>query len=123
MSLSNIAALVLRFFALSWLVTGLSGVLMTVFSVHVDFSWESLIISLTPVFYLLCALLAWYFAPFVAGFLTRGIDSSITLNGLTRTDLYCFAFVIIGLWYVLLSLPNAIIWIHSFLRASTHEGT
>jgi hypothetical protein len=123
MPLTNIAALVLRFFTFSWLIAGISGFIPMLFSWgSPDLSLETGAMYGIPLLYLILAFFIWRFAPQIAQRLVRGIDANVTLSSLTRSDLYCFAFVIVGLWYILSSIPNALNWLHYLLK-SVSAGT
>lgn len=93
----------LRLFALNWLVSGLvyliTAITMTSsFQGHVLSIWLS---YLPAVLLFIFALLFWILAPPVARLVRRGADHSVSIGSLSRCDLYTFAFVFLGLFFVL----------------------
>lgn len=68
-----------------------------------------------PVFFVAVAVATWFLAPALARLVTPRPESSIGVGGLTRYDLYCFAFVFLGLYFVLSSAANTINWAHFYL--------
>ncbi|MDD5260395.1 MAG: hypothetical protein PHD76_00960 [Methylacidiphilales bacterium] len=90
-------------------------------SIPYDFSLGTACCLSTPVFLFALAFVFWRFAPSISRLMIRGIETDITFTTLTRADLYCFAFVLVGLWYFLSSIPNALNWIHYLLKIAA-EG-
>ena len=68
-----------------------------------------------PVFFVAVAVATWLLAPTIARLVTPRPDSTISVGGLTRYDLYCFAFVFLGLYFILSSAANAINWLHFYM--------
>lgn len=58
-------------------------------------------------------------ATFIARHVTPDPDSIINVGALTRYDLYCFAFVFLGLYFVLSSLAQALNAVHFHFAVST----
>jgi hypothetical protein len=56
----------------------------------------------------------WLLAPALARLVTPRPDSTVSVGGLTRYDLYCFAFVFLGLYFFLSSVGNTINWLHAY---------
>ena len=52
---------------------------------------------------------------------SRGADTSVSIGGLTRADLYSFAFVFLGLYFILSSFADVINWIHYFVTVSHND--
>lgn len=115
MPLNSIVAVVMRLFALSWLVQGITGT-ASVFasealypSSHMNY-WNYAVSG----WLLIIATAAWFLAQPVAWLVTPPSDANLDLGGLSRQDLYCFAFVFLGLYFVLSSLANTINWTHHY---------
>ena len=60
----------------------------------------------------------WVIAPFIARLVSRGADATLNLSGVSRYDLYSFAFVFVGLYFVLSSIADTINWLHYFATVS-----
>ena len=73
---------------------------------------------LVPVALLIFAFFEWSLAPVIARLVTRHHDGEVTLGGLSRLDLYSFAFVFLGLYFILTSIAPALDWLHYFLTTS-----
>lgn len=67
---------------------------------------------------LVFAVLEWLVAPAVAKLVTRRHDTNVSLGTLSRTDLYSFTFVFLGLYFILSSIAPAFIWLHYSLTIS-----
>ncbi len=76
------------------------------------------LVFLVPVALLLFALLEWWLAPVIARLVTRNHDGEVAIGTLSRMDLYSFAFVFLGLYFILTSVAPALNWLHYFLRTS-----
>jgi hypothetical protein len=50
------------------------------------------------------------------------IQPDVTIGGLTRKDLYCFAFVLTGTWLILHNISSEPIWIYSTLKDYADNG-
>ena len=119
MPLSNIVAIVLRLFSISWLVQGIAGIGSTAaasaaFASPSSNPWN----YVGPVFFVLIAVATWLLAPGLARLVTPRPEAGIEVGGLTRYDLYCFAFVFLGIYFVLSSVASAINWAHFYLFLS-----
>jgi hypothetical protein len=60
------------------------------------------------------AIFLWIVAPPVARFVSRDFDTTVSVGSLSRSDLYSFAFVFLGLFFILSSFADVINWIHYF---------
>jgi len=63
---------------------------------------------------LIFATVLWILSPMIARFVSSDVDSSVSLGGLSRSDLYNFAFVFLGLFFILSSFADVVNWIHYF---------
>lgn len=50
--------------------------------------------------------------------MTRHHDGEVAVGTLSRVDLYSFAFVFLGLYFLLTSIAPALTWLHYFLKTS-----
>lgn len=120
MPLSSIVIVVLRLFAIQ--MVGQSFHMALSFaatdakqSFHPPHYWAA---YLVPVALLVFALFEWWLAPVIARLLTRHHDGELAIGALSRLDLYSFAFVFLGLYFILTSIAPALNWLHYFLRTS-----
>jgi hypothetical protein len=67
---------------------------------------------------LIAAAVLWILARAIARIISRGVDTSVSIGGLSRSDLYGFAFVFLGLFFILSSFGDVINWLHYF---ATHQ--
>lgn len=116
MPLTSIVTIVLRLCSLSWLLQGITGIAgiaaaMAPFESPYPNYWN----YAAPAFFVVAAVVAWPFAPAVSRLVTPRPDSTVSIGGLTRYDLYCFAFVFLGLYFILSSVANAINWVHYYM--------
>jgi hypothetical protein len=116
MPLSSIVVIVARLFALNWLLQAfvLIASALTTPSVQERSVSTALMGSAPGVLLLILAVFLWMLAPAVARFVSRGVDTTVSVGSLSRRDLYSFAFVFLGLFFVLSSFADVINWIHYF---------
>jgi hypothetical protein len=119
MPLSSIVLIVVRLFALSWLLQALaliaSAIAVPLPRGHYAFA---ILIHYGPVVLLtILAIFLWILSPVVARFVSRGFDTAVNMGSLSRSDLYSFAFVFLGLFFILSSFADVINWIHYFAVA------
>jgi hypothetical protein len=115
MPLNSVVAIVLRLFSVSWLVQGVSGlILMAAALAPLPSPYSNPWNYVGHVFFVAVAVATWLLAPAIARFVTPRPDSTVNVGGLTRYDLYSFAFVFLGLYFVLSSVGNAINWLHAY---------
>ena len=72
-----------------------------------------------------CAYWLWQLAPFFSRRITRGRDSALDCGNLTLSDLYAFAFLLVGLYFVVDTFGSALIWFHYAMiksAAATESG-
>jgi hypothetical protein len=120
MPLSSIVVIVLRIFALYGLFWSLP--LFGSASITPLGRERSLSIVLAPyapaLLLVIFATGLWILARAIGRLVSRGVDTSVSIGGLTRVDLYSFAFVIVGLYFILSSFADVINWIHYLVTAS-----
>jgi len=66
-----------------------------------------------------CAYWFWQLSPCIARRVTRGQDFSLDFGSLTLNDLYCFAFLLVGLYFAVDSLGPSLTWLHYSLQESS----
>jgi len=116
MPLSSIVVIVIRLFALNWVLTAIPMLLSAVATPQPhDGSGDGLsTLYALPVLLLIFAAVLWIFARATARLVSRGVDSTLNIGTLSRADLYSFAFVFLGLFFILSSFADVINWIHYF---------
>ena len=120
MPLSSIVVIVIRLFALNWLLTAVPLLLSAATTPlpHERHLSAVLMLYAPAVLLLIVAAGLWILTPAIARFVSRGVDTSVSIGGLSRSDLYSFAFVFLGLFFILSSFADVINWIHYFATAS-----
>jgi hypothetical protein len=116
MPLSSIVVIVMRLFALNWLVSALPLLLSAATTpvLHERPTFAVPVAYVPGGLLLLLAIAVWFLSSPIARLVTRGVDTPVTLGSLARSDLYSFAFVFLGLFFVLSSLADVINWTHYF---------
>jgi hypothetical protein len=109
MPLTSIVIICLRIYALNWFVYGVIQVAGLMSSGRGSWGmsgdYSVLWTSLLP---LVGGILIWMWSRTIARWVTPRPDSTVQLGGLTAQDLYSFAFVFLGLYFVLTSIPSVI---------------
>ena len=123
MPLSSIVVIVLRLFALNWFATAIPLVLS---AAAIGSPREQRLLSLLlpyapAVLLLILAAVVWLLAPSVARLVSRGVDATVSIGSLSRADLYGFAFVFLGLFFVLSSFADVVNWLHYFATVSRED--
>jgi hypothetical protein len=120
MPLSSIVVIVIRLFALNWLFTAVP-LLLSAAATPLPHE-RRLSVVLTPYapggLLLIFAAGLWILTPAIARLVSRGVDTSVSIGSLSRSDLYSFAFVFLGLFFILSSFADVINWIHYFATGS-----
>jgi hypothetical protein len=112
MPLTSIVVVVLRLFALDWLVQGFTGIVWTG---HGQSSWyapPSYAVYLPSLVMVAGALLLFMWSKTIARAVTPKPDPQVQLAGITVFDLYCFAFTFLGLYFVIPSISGVMTWLH-----------
>ena len=125
MPLTSIVTIVLRLFALNWLLQG--AFLLS--SATTDFVHSNSFFSeywrLAPLAGLVVAgILLFFWSHLLARIVTPRPHQDVAFGSLTQYDLYCFAFTFLGLYFALSSIANTLNWLHYFLLVmrDTHEN-
>ena len=125
MPLSSIVVIVIRLFALNWLLTA-APLFLTATATPLPRDWDVsavLVLYLPALLLLIFAAVLWIVSHRVARFVSRGVDTTVSTGSLSRSDLYSFAFVFLGLFFILSSVADVINWLHYFTTASPEYPT
>lgn len=118
MPLKSIVVIVLRLFALNWLLYDVTLWTIAFLSLSPSVSVSSqpgfIALYAPPSLILLAAILIWLLAPLIARLVSPDPDATVDLSGLSLYHLYCFGFVFLGLYFILSSFADVINWIHYF---------
>jgi hypothetical protein len=123
MPLSSIVVIVIRLFALNWLFSALplfASAAMTPLPPERRLP-AALVPYLPAVLLVIFAAGLWILTPGIARLVSRGADTSVNIGGLSRADLYSFAFVFLGLYFILSSFADVVNWIHYFATVSHND--
>ena len=116
MPLNSIIVIVARLFALNWLLHAFVLIASALATPALqERSVSTVLMSSSPgVLLLILGLFLWVLAPAMARFVGCGFDATVSVGSLSRGDLYSFAFVFLGLFFILSSFADVINWIHYF---------
>jgi hypothetical protein len=117
MPFNKIIHLVLRLFAIQWLVQGISSFILVLASFRGSWATGDLWAFtpfLSPSILIGLGILTWEFSVQLSKWLTRHDETPISISGLSREDIYCFAFVFVGLNFAMTHLGTTINWLHYF---------
>ncbi len=112
MPVSSIAAILLRLYSLSLILTGLSqavGILAHSGALLPD---SLVFASALPPF--IAGALLWFLAPPLSRFLAGRKEGAVHLEGVAEEQLHSTAFLGLGLWFALPSFAKVFNWIHYF---------
>lgn len=119
MPASAIAQILLRLFALQWILTSFAQIGSAVF-LSESSPLEAYFI-LPASIYFVAGIIVWFLAPFLCRLLTTGIDQKVTLDGVTLRQLYATTFIGLGTYFVLNSFANVFSWVHFFIVNKSPE--
>jgi hypothetical protein len=126
MLISTIVLIVVRLFSVSWLVQGLSmlAVAFGDFS-KMDSANNGAFVTATflpSVGLITFCVVTWIISPFLARLIAGKHDASVTVPSLSLLDLYSFAFVFLGLYFILNSLGNVFNWAFYWFVVNASHG-
>ena len=123
MPLSSIVVIVIRLLALNWLLTVVPLLLSAATTPlpHERHLSAVLMIYAPAVLLLSVAAVLWILTPAIARFVSRGVDTTVSIGSLSRSDLYSFAFVFSDFFFILSSFADVINWIHYFATVSRED--
>jgi len=107
MTLKALTIVVLRLFAIQFFAQTIIDTVTYVPQFLMPFEFHSALIGIGyPMGFLSLSIVLWLVAQHLAALATKGIDGPLPLTALTLEDLYCFAFLVTGLNYVLGSIST-----------------
>jgi hypothetical protein len=120
MPLSSIVVIVIRLFALNWFATSIPLFLAAAATrlPQARNGTTVLMLYAPSAFLLILATALWILAFVIARLVTRGVDTTLSVGGLSRSDLYSFAFVFLGLFFILSAFADVVDWAHYFATVS-----
>jgi hypothetical protein len=122
MPLADIVTVVIRLFAIQTLVQAVGLLASATASVRFSSPRPEYVAYIPPAALLIIAIVEWALAAPIGRVVTRGHNPAVQLGTLSRQDLYTFAFVFLGLYFVLVSIAPTITWLHYYLIWSGHAG-
>lgn len=113
MPLKSIVVVILRLYAIQQTVYGLLSLIGAMRAeVGTFHSTENYMIYIIPLMSLALAGIIYFAAPLLSGLVAKDYDSNVNLSGLSLQDLYCFAFVFLGLSFILGAIGPIFNWLH-----------
>lgn len=109
---STITLIILRLFCIQWFLEGL-GMLASVATLlqsHPDARGIGFNTAIS-IGMLVFPVVVWFAAPFIARLVAGKADATVSVPALSLRDLYAFAFVFLGLYFVLRSVGEVLIWL------------
>jgi hypothetical protein len=116
MPVSSIAQIFIRLYALKILVGALAsfgGMIMIARSPIYD-GWSTFLGFLPNLIVITSAVVLWLIAPWLSRLLTKKGNGDLTMNGLTREDLFTAVLLALGVYFIMDSFSNVVGWIHYF---------
>jgi hypothetical protein len=110
MPLKTLVVIAMRFYAIYWFIESISELLLFLPTIAAfqaqlhDQKIDTLIYLVIPIAMLGIAIFLWIIASRLSSQITKGHDTQLDLTGLTKEDLYSFAFVFLGLYFFLSSI-------------------
>ncbi|CAN5240078.1 hypothetical protein BH23VER1_BH23VER1_37410 [soil metagenome] len=112
MPASSLAQILLRVFALSWVISGCVHTVSVFMMENAPGMWiYHLGPSLTT---LVAGVVVWFVAPPLSRLVAKRNDGAISLQGVDETQLYATALLVLGLYFALSSFGSVLSWIHYF---------
>ena len=123
MTLKALTIVVLRLFAIRYFIEALVAALAVLPAQYVYLDVNRVLSELFyPASLLILAGVLWLVARHLAAIVTKGIDGPLPFTALTREDIYCCAFVILGLDFVLGSISAALLELYQYTQIYSHGG-
>lgn len=118
---STIVLIVVRLFCVQWLVEGVSGLAFSLAPQGPEdsYAWWRLMV---PLLTIVLAVVAWFIAPLLARLISGSQNTTAQISGVALVDLYAFAFVFLGIYFVLSSLGSAVNSFQYFFADAASHG-
>lgn len=124
MTLKHITVIVLRLFSLYWFVSSV-GLFASVAATLMPTSSATQLLwcFAAPMVLFILAVVVFLLSYPIARFVTPPSNDTLSLQGLSLYQLYCFAFTFLGLYFVLSSVADSLNWLHYFFIVNhTSQG-
>lgn len=110
MPLKTLVVIALRLYAIYWLIESIIYLTSAVSSIFRNgFSLSHFLVVLgTMLTVNIIAIVLWTSASWLSSKIVQGHDMQLAFTSLTKADLYCFAFIFLGVFFTLSSLQSAI---------------
>jgi len=126
MLISTIVLIVLRLFSVQWLVQGLTMLVVAISGLsEIDqvHSGGMVAVRIIPsIFALALSVVAWLVSPFLSRLIAGKYNAPVTFSLVSLQDLYAFAFVFLGLYFVLSSLGDSLNWLQYWFYFTASHG-
>jgi type IV secretory pathway TrbD component len=120
MPVSSIAQILLRLFALNWLLAG--GIQIATVVILLEGPIADYFYPMLPNFlYLAAGVLLWFFAPALSRLLASRNDDKFNLEGVTERQLFSVSFLSLGLYFALSSVATVFSWAHFYMINKSPE--
>jgi len=121
--LSDIVMVVIRLLAV-WLGVQGASFLLTVLARNAAMGRMNWIVDLIIIGgYVVCTAWMWKLAPFIADRITREKNLYVDCGTVTLRDLYCFGFLLMGLYFAVDSFGPSLAWLHfAFIQSASTAG-
>ena len=114
MPISSITHVLLKIFALNWLLSGAIQLISVIATSQMNAGSYSFLFYAPSLVYFVAGIILWFFAPKFSRILTKKHDGEFNLEGVTLEMLLTTAFVSVGLYFSLDSFAAAFNWVHFF---------
>ncbi|HEV2330642.1 MAG TPA: hypothetical protein VGY56_17820 [Verrucomicrobiae bacterium] len=119
MLISAIVLIVLRLFCIQWVLEGLVVLASTLGLAHRGTNILRAGVA-SGILTLLASVVLWFAAPYLGRVIAGKNDLQLSIPVPPLRDLYAFAFVFVGLYFIVQSLGNAVLRLHyAFVAAAT----
>ena len=126
MLVSTIVLIVVRLFSVQWLVQGLTMLVAAVVALSeidpVHSGFITAIKFIPSLGMVVLSVVAWLVSPFLARSIAGKYDAPVTFSLMSLQDLYSFAFVFLGLYFILSSLGDALNWLQYWFVINASHG-
>jgi len=113
MLISAIVLIVVRLFSVYWLVEGLEMLAMGFAMVVGNSKFGEEVREFIPgIIMLISSVVGWVIAPCLSRAIAGKHNGPVSISGLTLKDLYAFAFVFLGLYFILESVGQIGYWLY-----------
>lgn len=119
---STITLIIIRLFCIQWFLEGLSMMAVAILQPSHSGTNEFGLTIAISIGMLLLPVVVWFAAPFLARLVAGNADATVSVPVLSLRDLYAFAFVFLGVYFVLTSVGDALLWLRYSMIAPLPPG-